>query len=141
MDTSVRRDAMPLRSANTRRGRNCHARSAAEPDWSRISEAGVSPEQASQEIAGWQQKLRQAKDQAKSTASSAADKAASGVSKAALWSFLALLLSAIAAALGGLVGAPKGRTSLVSTQTPEPYAGDFDVVRGEKLHAPLTSRS
>lgn len=66
----------------------------------------VSPEQANQEVSGWQQKLGQAKEQAKTTAANAADSAAAGVSRAGLWSFVALLLGAIAASIGGAIGAP-----------------------------------
>lgn len=64
----------------------------------------VSPEQANQEVSDWQQKSEQAKEQAKTTAANAADSAASGVSRAGLWSFVALLLGAIAASIGGALG-------------------------------------
>ena len=74
---------------------------------------GISPDQANQEISGWQQRLEQAKAQAKNAATNAADSAASGASKAGLWSFVALLLGAIAASLGGAFGAPVQRRSLV----------------------------
>ena len=65
----------------------------------------VSPEQANSEVSAWQQKLLQAKETAKNSAITAADITASGVSKAALWTFAALLLGAIAATIGGLLGA------------------------------------
>ena len=75
----------------------------------------VSPEQANAEVTGWQGKLAQAKAQAKVTAVNAADKAASGVSKTALWSFAALFLGALAASIGGSMGAPAWKRSLVPT--------------------------
>ena len=64
----------------------------------------ISPEQANQEVTGWQQQLLQAKQQAGATAVDVADKAASGVSRTALLGFFALLLGAIAAMAGGWVG-------------------------------------
>lgn len=76
---------------------------------------GVSPEQANTEVSDWQQKIETAKSQAKATAVNAADKTAAGVAQAALWSFGALLLGAIAATLGGMLGAP-----VLHHSTPEP---------------------
>lgn len=66
---------------------------------------GIAQPQADAEVAGWQQKFMDAKQQATSKALEAGDKAAAGVSRAALWSFLALLLGALAATFGGRVGA------------------------------------
>lgn len=80
----------------------------------------VSPDQANQEISGWQQRLEQAKEQTRTTAANAADSAASGVAKAGLWSFLALLLGAIAASIGGAIGAPVVKRSLVPTTSERP---------------------
>jgi len=68
---------------------------------------GVSQDQANAEVNDWQQKLTSARDQAKAKGAAAADQAASGLAKTALWSFVALLLGAIAATLGGFLGAPK----------------------------------
>ena len=81
---------------------------------------GISPEQANGEIAGWQAKLQQAKEQAKVTAANAADAAAAGVSKTSLLSFAVLLLGALAAALGGFLGTPESHRSSASTQFPRP---------------------
>ncbi len=81
---------------------------------------GVSPQQANQEVSGWQQRLEQAKQQAKVDAANAADSAAAGVSRAGLWSFAALLLGAIAASIGGAIGAPLLRRSLVPAHTARP---------------------
>ncbi len=75
---------------------------------------GVSQDQASTEVNDWQQKLMSARDQAKVKATAAADQAASGLAKTALWSFVALLLGAIAATIGGLLGA---RTILLPVRT------------------------
>lgn len=66
----------------------------------------ISQQQADNEVASWQQRLAQAKDQATTKAKDVADKTASGVSKTALWSFFALLLGAVAATLGGMIGSP-----------------------------------
>lgn len=100
---------------------------------------GVSSEQANQEIAGWQQKLEQAKQQGKATAVNAADKAASGVSKAALWSSLALLLGALAATLGGFLGAPVMKRLLPAAR----LSGTGHDVHAEEspLHEPLTAKA
>jgi len=75
---------------------------------------GVSQDQASAAVNDWQQKLINARDQAKVKATAAADQAASGLAKTALWSFVALLLGAIAATIGGLLGA---RTILLPVRT------------------------
>ncbi len=64
----------------------------------------IPQDQASQEVAGWQQQIVQAKQQASATAVEVANKAASGVSHTALLGFFALLLGAIAAMAGGWVG-------------------------------------
>lgn len=69
----------------------------------------ISPQQADAEVAGWQQRLTQAKEQASAKAAEIGDKAASGVARTALWSFAALLLGAIAGTLGGRTGARRFR--------------------------------
>ena len=66
---------------------------------------GIPPQQADAEVTGWQQKFADAKQQASAKAAEAGDKAASGVARTALWSFLALALGAVAATLGGRMGA------------------------------------
>lgn len=66
---------------------------------------GISPQQADAEVTGWQQKFVDGKQQASAKAAEAGDKAASGIARTALWSFLAMLLGAVAATLGGRAGA------------------------------------
>lgn len=78
----------------------------------------VSPQQANDEVTAWQQKLSQAQESAKNTAITAADKTASGVTQAALWTFVTLLLGAIAATVGGLLGAPKAGLHQTSLANP-----------------------
>jgi hypothetical protein len=75
---------------------------------------GQSREQAAQTVADWENQYRQAqakaeeiKTQTAEQAREAADKAAGAVTQAALWSFVGLLLAAIAAGLGGAVGRPR----------------------------------
>lgn len=64
----------------------------------------ISPEQADQEVTGWQQQVVRAKQQASATAIDVASKAAAGVSHIALLAFFALLLGAVAAMAGGWLG-------------------------------------
>jgi hypothetical protein len=59
--------------------------------------------EAEQRLAQWQQTYQQAKQQAIQAAEATAD----AVSRASLWSFVALLLGAIVAAVGGMLGAPR----------------------------------
>jgi len=66
---------------------------------------GIPQPQADAEVAGWQQKFADAKQQATTKALEAGDKAAAGVSRAALWSSFALFLGALAATFGGRLGA------------------------------------
>jgi hypothetical protein len=75
---------------------------------------GQSREQAAQTVANWENQYRQAqakaeeiKTQTAAQAREAADQAAGAVTQAALWSFVGLLLAAIAAGLGGAVGRPR----------------------------------
>ena len=75
---------------------------------------GQSREQAAQTVANWenqyreaQARLEQARAQTAQQAREAADQAAAATTKAALWSFLGLLLAAIAAGVGGAVGRPR----------------------------------
>jgi len=67
-------------------------------------QAGIPEEQARETLNNWQAQYNQAAEKARQ----AAQVAAETVSKAALWSFLALVLGAIAGSLGGLAGAPVG---------------------------------
>jgi hypothetical protein len=62
---------------------------------------GMSRPEAEQRLAQWQQTYQQTKQQALQAAEATADT----VSKASLWSFVALLLGAIVAAVGGMLGA------------------------------------
>jgi hypothetical protein len=67
-------------------------------------QAGISPEQANQRIDQLQAEIRQRADQAAAAATETADTAASAASSAAIWAFVALLLGAGVAALGGAMG-------------------------------------
>jgi hypothetical protein len=67
-------------------------------------QAGISPQQANQRLDQLQTQIQQRADQAAATATEAADATASAASSAAIWTFVALLLGAGAAALGGAMG-------------------------------------
>jgi hypothetical protein len=78
------------------------------------SRTGKSPEEANQIVSRWEttmkessQKIDAAKAQAEQKAREYGQTAAAGMSKASLWTFIALLLGGIAAALGGRTGIPK----------------------------------
>ena len=71
---------------------------------------GVPREEAAQKVAGWEQMYQQARSNVQATkeeAKEVAGTAAKGISKVALWTFVALVFGAAAAALGGLSGRPK----------------------------------
>jgi hypothetical protein len=68
-----------------------------------VQYTGMSRPEAEQRLTQWQQTYQQAKQQAIEAAEATADT----VSKASLWSFVALLLGAIVAAVGGTLGAPR----------------------------------
>lgn len=75
---------------------------------------GMSQEEAAKTVDNWQQtyeqgkaKAQQFKAEAEQEARVVADQTADAVSKGALWGFFALLLGAIAAAIGGAVGRPR----------------------------------
>ena len=75
---------------------------------------GMSQEEASKTVANWQQTYEQGKVQAEKFKAEAeqqarvvADQTAGAVSKGALWGFIALLLGAIAAGMGGALGRPR----------------------------------
>jgi amino acid transporter len=64
-----------------------------------VQHTGMTRPEAEQWLAQWQQTYRQAAQAAEATADT--------VSRASLWSFAALLLGAIVAAVGGMLGAPR----------------------------------
>ena len=71
---------------------------------------GMSKEEAAQKVASWEQMYQQARSniqETKAEAKEVAGTAAKGISKVALWTFVALIFGAAAAALGGLSGRPK----------------------------------
>lgn len=71
---------------------------------------GMSREEATQKVAGWEQTYQQARSklqEAKQETKEVASTAAQGISKVALWTFVTLIFGAAAAALGGLSGRPK----------------------------------
>ena len=63
----------------------------------------MSRPEAEQRLTQWQQSYQETKQQALQAAEATADT----VSRASLWSFVALLLGAIIAAVGGMLGAPR----------------------------------
>jgi hypothetical protein len=71
---------------------------------------GMTEEQARQAIAEWRQRGEQAGEQARQQATQTAEKTAEMVAQASIWSFVAFALGAIAAAIGGAVGAPRDLT-------------------------------
>ena len=79
-----------------------------------VARGSMSPEQASQTVDQWQsaalvakQKWEQAKVEAEQKAREAGDVAAKNISKVALLTFIALVLAAVSAALGGINGMPR----------------------------------
>jgi hypothetical protein len=68
-----------------------------------VQYAGMSRPEAEQRLTHWQQSYRETKREALQAAEVTADT----VSRASLWSFVALLLGAIIAAVGGMLGAPR----------------------------------
>lgn len=75
---------------------------------------GMSQEEAAKTVDNWlqtyqqaQAKLQNVKTEVKQDARAVADQTAGAVSKGALWGFCALLLGAIAAAIGGAMGRPQ----------------------------------
>ena len=64
---------------------------------------GMSRPEAEQRLAQWQQTYRETKEQALQAAEATADT----VAQASLWSFIALLLGAVVAAVGGMLGSPR----------------------------------
>ena len=74
--------------------------------------AGMSRPEAESQLTQWQQQYQQAVQ----TARVAGERTAEAVTSAALWSFAALLLGAIVAAVGGMLGAPRGDRYAVTAQ-------------------------
>jgi hypothetical protein len=68
-----------------------------------VQYAGMSRPEAEQRLTQWQQSYQETKREALQAAEATADT----VSRASLWSFVALLLGAIIAAVGGMLGAPR----------------------------------
>lgn len=75
---------------------------------------GMSQEEANKTVTNWQNTYQQAqakfqdvKQDVKQDATAVADQTADVVTKGALWGFFALLLGAIAAAIGGAMGRPR----------------------------------
>jgi hypothetical protein len=69
------------------------------------AKAGISKEEAAKRLADWEQAAKQAKAKAEAAAQAALDLGR----KAALWGFVALLLGAISAAIGGGLGSAQAR--------------------------------
>ncbi len=67
-------------------------------------QAGISPEQTNQWLDQLEAEVQQRTDQATTQAAEAADAAAGATASASIWGFLALMLGAGAAALGGAMG-------------------------------------
>jgi hypothetical protein len=65
--------------------------------------AGMTRPEAERQLAQWEQSYREAAQ----TAREVGEKTADTVAQASLWSFVALALGAIVAAVGGMVGAPR----------------------------------
>ncbi|HEY6979992.1 hypothetical protein [Reyranella sp.] len=66
----------------------------------------ISKEEATQRFDDAQTRLAQARDRTVQTAKNVADRGASAASRASLWAFAALLVGAIAAAIGGCLASP-----------------------------------
>ena len=69
--------------------------------------ANVSPDEARTRLDRATQQAKQAADQAKQAATQAAEATRKGVASAGIYGFVALVLGAVAAFLGGAVGAPR----------------------------------
>lgn len=79
-----------------------------------VARTGKSREEAAQTVASYEKTYQQAQAQYEQTKAQAAQKAreigqatAEGVTKAAIWAFIALLASGIAAAIGGFLATPR----------------------------------
>jgi hypothetical protein len=74
-----------------------------------VEKGGMSRAEASSTVDTWIQRFSGAREGVAATA----EQAMSALSKAAIWSFIAMLLGAIAAALGGIAGSPKENLPIV----------------------------
>jgi polyhydroxyalkanoate synthesis regulator phasin len=72
-----------------------------------VQQGGMSQEEAESTLQNLETQYQQAVQEIEQQAREAAQGAAEAVSSAALWSFIALLLGALAAAAGGWLGAPR----------------------------------
>jgi len=72
-----------------------------------VTEGGMSQQEAESTLQNLEAEYEQAMQEAQQQAAQAAEAAAGAVSSAALWSFIALLIGGIAAAVGGWLGAPR----------------------------------
>ncbi len=75
-----------------------------------VERTGVTEAEANQTIDNWAATYQQAQDslqQARQGAEEAAQSAADAIGSAAIWAFVGLLIGAVIAALGGIVGRPK----------------------------------
>lgn len=68
---------------------------------------GMSREEATRTVENWQRAYQEARAAAERQAREAAQATAQATAQTALWGFFALLLGAIAAAIGGMTGRPK----------------------------------
>lgn len=89
-----------------------------------MARTGKSRPEAEQTVASYQQtyekaqiQYEQTKVQAEQKAREVGQKTADGIASAALWAFIALLLSAIAAAIGGYLATPKDIPARAGTTT------------------------
>jgi polyhydroxyalkanoate synthesis regulator phasin len=72
-----------------------------------VQQGGMSPDEAERTLQNLETQYQQAAQEVEQQTRQAAQAAAETVSSAALWSFIALLLGALAAAAGGWLGAPR----------------------------------
>jgi ElaB/YqjD/DUF883 family membrane-anchored ribosome-binding protein len=101
-----------------------------------LTSRGTMPrEEATAMVNGWEARLQGAQTQvadariaAEQRAREAGDVAAKGVARTALWSFVAMLLGAIAAAFGGIVGRPHQGLAMATEDR------DDRVVYGQPAH-------
>jgi hypothetical protein len=77
-----------------------------------VQQGGMSPDEAERTQQNLETQYQQAAQEVEQQTRQAAQAAAETVSSAALWSFIALLLGAIAAAAGGWIGAPRDELAM-----------------------------
>jgi len=88
-----------------------------------VQETGVTREEAEAQLQELQSQYEEARAAAEEQARQAAQATAEAVSQGAFWSFVALLLGAIAAAVGGLVGTPRDLAVEAHSRSAHPTAG------------------